>query len=292
MTAKELARGRAEAPGAGTIINAMATGRGAAFAIDLKVTASVSLNETGRVSGRIADDHEEKTDLIEVCVRKVLQTVARNYGAVVETASDIPIARGLSSSSACSNAAVLAAASALRKLGHATPNREELIGIGIDASMECRVSVTGAFDDACASFYGGAVVTDNSDRRILRRQPMPQSDAVVLVPRRKSYSGRVDLARLRLLAPQVQIAHEEALRGELLKAMTLNGLIYCASLGYDPSPAMLALGAGALAVSLSGKGPAFVALTHDGTAVKRAWSELGHDVIITRTNNVGSRVLE
>lgn len=288
----ELARGRAEAPGAGTIVNAVATGRGAAFAIDLKIVATVILDDSGKVRGRILDEPGEDTRLMEACVRGMLGRTDQNLGATVETKSDIPIARGLKSSSACCNATILAAASALRKLGHKVPPDQEILGLGIDASIACAVTITGAFDDACASYYGGAVVTDNARRRVLRKVPVADLEAVILVPRAKSYSGKVDVATLRLLAPQVEIAHREALEGDLFKAMTLNGLIYCASLGYDPKPALAALRAGALAAGLSGKGPAFVALCEKGDPVRDAWRNLGETVITTRTNNTGSKVLE
>ena len=112
------------------------------------------------------------------------------------------------------------------------------------------------------------------------------------IPEGKSYSSEVDLPTIKLLSPQVELAHEDALQGDMLRAMTLNGIIYCASLGYDPEPAVVALRAGALAAGLSGKGPAFVAVGDDLGDVVGAWSDLGGDIIRTRVNNEGSRVLE
>jgi len=270
----------------------MATGRGAAFAVNLKTVATVVLDDSQEVRGRILEEPGEDTRLMEACVKKMLRKADARLGATVETRSDIPIARGLKSSSACCNATLLATASALHKLGHRIPPDHDILDMGVDASIECGVTITGAFDDACASYFGGAVVTDNSNRRILRKTPMSDLEAVILVPQAKSYSGKVDVATLKLLAPQVEMAHREALEGDLLRAMTLNGLIYCASLRYDPWPALVALKAGALAAGLSGKGPAFIALCRDGGAVREAWQGMGERVIVTRTNNTGSRVLE
>ncbi len=270
----------------------MATGRGAAFAIDLKVRARVELNDGGDIRARIIGEPDESTALMERCVRKMLDRVDQGYGAEVETESNLPVARGLSSSSACSNAVVLATSSALEKLGFETPTHEALINTGIDASIETGVTVTGAFDDASASYYGGASVTDNATRKILRRESMPDMVALVLVPEERSYSGGADVEAIRLLGPQVEMAHKEAVQGDLLRAMTLNGIIYCASLGYDPTPALLALRAGAKAAGLTGKGPAFVALADDGDSVEEAWKALGVEVVETRTNNLGSKVLE
>ncbi len=287
-----LAVGRAEAPGAATIVNAMATGRGAAFAIDLKVQATVIVDRSGEFKGQIEGNPDEDAGLVELCARKVLEKAGEGYGARVRTTTELPIARGLSSSSAASNATVLAAASCLEKLGHPVPGAEELLNMGIEASLEVGVTVTGAFDDASASFYGGAVITDNMERRILRREAMLEMPVAVFVPPEKAYSGKVDTSTMKLLGRQVAIAHEEALKGSILDALTLNGLIYCAALGYDPSPAVVALKAGAAAAGLTGKGPAFVAIGDDVSRVRQAWSQLGGTVILTKTNNSGSRVLE
>ena len=292
MDLDHLAKGSAESPGAATIVNAMATGRGAAFAIDLKVTATVWINGLGNVRGRIVGEPGGNTGLMEICVDKMLKNVDEKYGAVVETRSNLPGARGLSSSSACSNAIVLATASALQKLGHEFPSDEILIDLGIDASIEAGVTITGAFDDASASYFGGVVVTDNMARKILRKESMPGLEVVVLVPEGKSYSGQADVATMKLLGHQVEIAHREALEGDILKAMTLNGIIYCASIGYDPTPALRALEAGALAAGLSGKGPAFVALAEDGNRISKVWQDLGGTVLMTKTDNQGSRVIE
>jgi shikimate kinase len=121
----QLARGKAEAPGAATIVNAMATGSGAAFAIDLKVVASVTLDDSGDIRGSIVNEPDEDTGLIELCVRKALGRAGEQYGAAIETRSDLPMARGLSSSSAASNAVVLATASAMSKVGHEMPTDQE-----------------------------------------------------------------------------------------------------------------------------------------------------------------------
>ena len=287
-----LAEGSAESPGAATIINAMATGCGGAFAIGLKVRATVTLIEGGEIHGKIADEADEDTDLMELCASRALKEANEELGAVVETRSDLPVARGLSSSSACANAVVLATVSALSKLDHDMGPDSLLLDMGIDASMDAGVTITGAFDDASASFYGGAVVTNNSERKILRRETLPEMEVAILVPGEKSYSGGVDLATIKLLAPQVELAHKEALEGDLFRAMVLNGLIYCASLGYDPRPTVVALRAGAAAAGLSGKGPAFVALAENVDDVVGAWGDLGGEVIRTGIDNVGSRVIE
>ena len=61
----------ATAYGAVTIVNAMATGKGAAFGIDLWTKAKVTLTDDAIIQTRILGDKEERTLLAEKCVRAV-----------------------------------------------------------------------------------------------------------------------------------------------------------------------------------------------------------------------------
>jgi shikimate kinase len=81
-----------------------------------------------------------------------------------------------------------------------------------------------------------------------------------------------------------------AMRGEYRKAMTLNGFLYTAALGYGAEPMMAALELGVDAVSLSGTGPSYVALAGGEKLdrLKAAWSSYPGRVIITKTNNQGA----
>ena len=98
-------KGYAWACGAATVLNAVATWKGAAFGIDLKTRAEVELNNSGDILGDVPG---VDTRLIEACVRRVLERFGYDYGAVVRTDSEIPVAGGLKSSSTAANAAVLA----------------------------------------------------------------------------------------------------------------------------------------------------------------------------------------
>ena len=76
--------------------------------------------------------------------------------------------KGLKSSSAAANAVALASTAALGK--HL--DDLELVKLGVDAAFDAKVTVTGAFDDACASYFGGIVVTDNLNRKIIKQMPV------------------------------------------------------------------------------------------------------------------------
>jgi shikimate kinase len=257
--------GKAEAlsHGAATIVNAIALGKGAAFGVGLWTKAEVRLtDEPAIITGEITSDPNESTVLIERTVARVFQyfDVKKRFGAKVKTWSDIPIARGLKSSSVAANATALAAVAALGE----TLDDLAIVKLGVEAAFDAKVTVTGAFDDACASYFGGAVVTDNLKRKVIKRFTLPEGLTVLFhVPSSKAYTGDSDANRLRTVKPLVKIAYKEALKENLWAALTLNGLIYSAALGYDASVALDALAAGALAAGLCGKGPAVTAVVSD-----------------------------
>ena len=254
--------GKAEAVahGAATIVNAIALGKGAAFGVDLWTKAEVKLtDEPHIITGEITSDSAESTVLIEKTVSRVFRhfSVENRFGAKVKTWSNIPTARGLKSSSVAANAVALAAVAALGE----TLDDMEVVKLGVDAAFDANVTVTGAFDDACASYFGGAVVTDNLERKLLKRIALPDDLAVLFhVPSKKAYTADSDVNRLKTVKPLVEIAYDEAVKGNFWAALSLNGVIYSSALGYNTSIALDALAAGALAAGLCGKGPAVTAV--------------------------------
>jgi len=283
--------GEAVVHGAGTIVNAIACGKGSAFGVDLWTRARVELtDEAGVVEGRILNDPEEDTKLIRVAVRKVLEKFnVSEYGARVITESNIPVSRGLKSSSAAANAVVLATLAALGK----KMDDVDAVLLGVEAAIEAGVTVTGAFDDACASYFGGVVVTDNEKRSILRMEYFPEEfKVVILVPSEKIRKSGINVRRMKAMRSLVEAALELALRGDYLRAMTLNGLAYSASLGLSPEAAVRALEAGAVAAGLSGTGPATVALVPPEKMddVVDAWSQFEGNVMLADVNNKKAQV--
>jgi shikimate kinase len=277
--------GHACASGAGTIINAIATWKGAAFGIDLKTFVKVELSEseTG-ISGSIEEMPEGDTRLIERSVEMTLERFGLEFGGTVSTRSEIPLAGGLKSSSAAANASVLAT---LRAIGEILPPLE-IVKLGVKAAKEAGVTITGAFDDACASFFGGIVVTDNREMKLLRREEL-DSKVLIFAPARKAFSADTDVKRSRLIAPYVEIAYELALEGDYERAMTLNGFLYCGALGFGTEHMLRALECGVEGVSLSGTGPSYVALVRSEHVkeLRSAWESCGIEgrVIETSINN-------
>jgi len=281
------------AHGAATVVNAISAGKGAAIGVDLWTVARVELNrDPGEVSASIHGEPTEKDDLVVTVVRNVLKRhgAARKYGAHVETRSNIPIARGMKSSSVAANAVALATTAAL---GKQVPDKE-ILEDGVEAAIGSGVTVTGAFDDACASYYGGLVVTDNTKRRILkRRRILEEYCALFHVPSEKSYTANVDLQEFRKLARISELAHRMALDGHHWEALTLNGLAHSVVLGWEPKVAVEAMAAGAVASGLSGKGPATVAIVKERGVLKvrSAMSRFEGQLIEAKISNSKARVI-
>jgi shikimate kinase len=274
--------GYACAYGAGTIINAIATWKGAAFGIDLKTEAEVILTDDKKIHGYIEEGGD--TRLIERCVELTLARFGSATGAKVSTKSQVPIASGLKSSSAAANATVLAT---LDALGETLPPLEA-VKIGVRAALDAKVTITGAFDDACASMLGGFVITDNKKMELISRVER-DSEVLILAPSKKVFSSATNVGRSRLIGKWVELAYKEALAGNFEKAMTLNGFLYCAALGFSTEPMMAALEVGIEGVSLSGTGPAYTAL---GSAelldkLETVWGRMGGKVIRTKVINTG-----
>lgn len=278
--------GEAFVHGAATIVNAIATGQGAGFGVDLWTKARVKLTEdVGKIEGKILSEPGENVNLIREAVFTVLKHfhVEEKFGAYVETESNIPIAKGLKSSSTAANALVLATTAALGK----KLENNAVINLSVDAAIRAKTTITGAFDDACASFFGNIVLTDNFERKILKRFEVEEDlDVLFHIPSNKSYTYTANVNKMRLIAPQVKIAFKEALSGNYWAALTLNGILYSAALGYDANLTIEALEAGALASGLSGKGPATVAvIRRDKThRIIDAWRSHGGDLIKAKVN--------
>ncbi|WP_415381836.1 shikimate kinase [Halosimplex sp. TS25] len=281
--------GQAVAPAAGTVLNALATGTGSAFAIDEYTTATVELDpEADAVTGTVAEDPDADTALIERCVAAVTDRFGDGEGGRVRTESDVPMASGLKSSSAAANATVLATLDALDAAD--AVSREDACRIGVQAARDAGVTVTGAFDDASASMLGGVTVTDNTADELLARE---ERDWAVLVwtPPERSFSADADVERCERVAPMADLVADLALDGDFARAMTVNGLAFCAALDFPTDPVVEAMPV-VEGVSLSGTGPSFTAVGERAAleTLREQWSEREGRTWLTTTQTEGTRI--
>ncbi|MWV40185.1 shikimate kinase [Natrialba sp. INN-245] len=288
--------GRAVAPAAGTVLNALATGTGSAFAIDLETTATVELTDDGEVVGDVDEQPDADTTLIERCVEVTVDEYAETagldpstVGASVRTESEVPMAGGLKSSSAAANATVLATLDALAVAD--AVERTDACRLGVRAAREAGVTVTGAFDDASASMLGGVTVTDNETDELLARDELDWH-ALVFTPPERAYSADADVSACERIAPMADLVAELALEGRYGEAMTVNGFAFCGALGFSTGPMIDAL-PDVTGVSLSGTGPSYVAVGDREMleAVSERWNERDGTMRLLQTRTDGTRTI-
>ena len=283
------------AHGAATIVNAIATKKGAAFGVDLYTKAQIKLTgEAQFIETEIVSDQKENPVLIQKTVTAVLKhfNLEKEYGAKIRTWSNIPIARGLKSSSTVANAVVLAT---LGALGESLEDLE-IIKLGVSSAFEAKVTITGAFDDACASYFGGLVITDNLNCKLVKQKALTdeKDDYVVLfqVPPKKAYTVNTDISKLSVIKPQIEKAYNMALNELYWEALTLNGQCYSTAFEFNTKIATDALTVGAKAAGLCGKGPATTAIVPKDKVeqVKAAWQKFEGEIIQTSLNHEKAKV--
>ena len=281
--------GRATAPGAGTVLNALATGVGSAFALNAETTATVDLDADAEgVVGEIAGAPDADTRLVERCVELVVDRFGDDEGGTVRTDSEVPMAAGLKSSSAAANATVLATLSALDAAG--AVDHVEAARLGVQAARDAGVTVTGAFDDASASMLGGVTVTDNAADELLAHESVDW-DVLVWTPPEQAFSADADVEACESVAPMARLVEELALDGRYGEAMTVNGLAFSAVLGFPTDPAVEAM-SHASGVSLSGTGPSVVAVGEREAleAVAARWRTREGTTWFTTTRQTGAEI--
>jgi shikimate kinase len=286
-------RGEAVSYGAITIMSAIATGRGATASICLTTSAEVELEPRGGPWEFFLNEERYSSDLVFRSVSYALSSLGydiRDFSGRVHLRSDIPIGVGLKSSSSCSVAAILAT---LDLFGVKDYRELEVLGMSARASCEAGVSLTGAHDDAASCLLGGVNVTDNREGIIILSRKVREHDVVICIPGEKSRRPILhtkNLARYRGIADQIL---EMVLSGRFWEAMTLNGLLYSALMGYDPALAVAAIERGAVGSGLSGTGPAVASVfehSSDARDFARECAERGYTVIETKLNNRRARM--
>ncbi|MGB7936701.1 MAG: shikimate kinase [Nitrososphaeraceae archaeon] len=264
--------------GAISIVNAVATGYGSAMGISLNVKVEI-ISKKG--SGLIFQKGGGSL-MIKKIIYDVLQSkYINNNQLLININSEVPSGMGLKSSSAVSNAVALACISLTNK----EISDEFVLNSAVDASLYAKTTITGAYDDSTACYYGGFVTTDNYKRKIWKRENSPMDiSAVIFLPNNKK---RGDVTRLKLLSDIYLEAFQLANSGQYWKAMTLNGVLTSSLLSNSYTITRMCLENGALAASISGNGPAIAAVVRESEVqkIKSVLSNLDGRVIISRTNN-------
>ncbi|HTS32343.1 MAG TPA: shikimate kinase [Thermoplasmata archaeon] len=252
-------RGLGRSSAAISVVNALATGIGCAVGVRLYAAASLDL-EPAATPGLVVEPAESGTPLVRASVERALGAAApgKAFSARLHLDSEIPVAKGLKSSSAVSTAVIRAVD---RALGTESTDLD-VAALAARVGREVGVSATGALDDALASLVPGFVVTNNREDRLLLRAPVdPEWTAVVHVPPGTHPPSAAVRERFHPWGREGSAAAEAALRGEWADAMHRNTSLVERVMGYKYAGLRhLLAGAGAVASGVSGMGPALVAL--------------------------------
>ena len=283
-----MVKAKATVHGAISLVNAIANKKGATLGIALKVEATV---ETNSGKGIILQSKNKSLSsrLINSTVEKIISKKDLEQNKITITLdSEIPTGYGLKSSSAISSAVALACA----KIFKPKFTDQEILLAGVDASIESKVSITGAFDDACSCYYGGFNVTDNAKRKRIHFEKGPTNLSVVIfVPKNRK---RGNLKNLKALSVIFENAWELARKTNYWEAMIINGLATASILNSDPKIITNLIEKGALGASVSGNGPAIAAITkkENEVNIKKVFSSLEGNVIISKVSNKKAEVHE
>jgi shikimate kinase len=279
---------KASLHGAISIVNAIATGKGATLGISSKVETEIEAshgkgiiiesetkNLSSRLISRVVEKIVPKGDLEKTKLRISLK-------------SEIPTGYGLKSSSAISSAVALACA----KLFNSSLNDSQILVAGVDASIETGVSITGAYDDACGCYYGGFVVTDNYKRKIIHSERGPRNLSVVIfIPKSRK---RGNIRNLKTQSVVFEQAWNLAKNSDYWNAMILNGLATSTVLNSDPRIIAELVEMGALGASISGNGPSIAAVAKKTNIsnLKKVFSSFEGKTVVSEVNNKKAEVHE
>ena len=279
---------KSEVHGAVSLVNAIATGNGAAVGIDTFVKTTLEVKEGSGI--HITSDNKTISSRL---INKVIQNSVpkkqlEKIRLELDFQSNIPTGYGLKSSSAISTAVSMVCSKAFQRKF----TDKKILRIGVESSIQTKVSLTGAYDDACACYYGGFNVTNNYKRNLVLRRPAPNNlQAIIFLPKLRK---RGNLKKLKNFKPAFEKAWELAKNGDYWNASILNGIATSSILNSNPELIFKLIEKGAICATISGNGPSIMAITKKGHSsnIKKEFSSLEGNIIISNVNNKKAEVHE
>jgi len=281
-------KAKATVHGAVSLVSAIANKKGATLGISLKVVVEI---ETTPGKGIIikSENKSLSSRLINKTIEKIVSKEDLEQNKITVTLdSEIPTGYGLKSSSAISSAVALACA----KIFKSKFTDQEILLAGVEASIESKVSITGAYDDACSCYYGGFNVTDNAKKERIKHEKGPSNlIAVIFIPKNRK---RGNLKNLKVFASVFENAWELAKKTKYWDAMIINGLATASILNSEPKIIANLIEKGALGASISGNGPSIAAITkkENESAMRKVFSTLEGKIIVSKISNIKAEVYE
>jgi len=283
-----MAKAKATVHGAVSLVNAISNQKGATLGIGLKVEATIETSPGKGISIQ-SENKSLSSRLINKTVEKIVSKKDLDQNKItIILDSEIPTGYGLKSSSAISSAVALACA----KIFKPKLTDQQILVAGVDASIESKISITGAYDDACSCYYGGFNVTDNAKKKRIQFEKGPSNLVVIIfIPKNRK---RENLKKLKILSSVFKNAWELAKKSRYWEAMIINGLATASILNSESKIITDLIEKGALGASVSGNGPSIAAITKkdNETAIKKIFSALEGHIIVSKISNKKAEVHE
>lgn len=268
--------------GAISIVNAIATGKGSALGISLQTRAEIRMRQG---EGKIFHNNRN-SDLFKYIINNTIpKEILQCNDIFLTISSNIPIGFGLKSSSAVSSAVSLACYGLLE----GNIDDFKVLDTAVNASRKAKVTITGAYDDTTACYFGGFVITDNYSNKLIRRENGPPDLlSLIILP---TNSTRKNPLKLKVLPEFFEQAIQSAEHSDFWKAMTLNGLLVSSLMGYDYSPILFSIENGALSASISGNGPSIAVIIEKKNLMTfKSMLEKYGKILVCEINNTKARI--
>ena len=203
----------------------------------------------------------------------------------VNVKSQIPAGVGLKSSSAVSSALALACSGLVGN----DLDDNVILKSAIRASLDAGVTITGAYDDSTACYFGGFVVTNNYGFKLMHREEAPADLFVVIFLPANKRRGKI--CNLYAFSDLFMEAFNLANARHYWKAMKLNGLLTTSALCGDYEPILASIQRGALAASISGNGPSIAVIIEKKNliTIKSILEKYGK-ILVCKINNTKARI--
>jgi shikimate kinase len=267
--------------GAVSIVNAIATGKGATLGIDTFVEIKL-VKKQGTGIHITSENKTISSRLINQIIKNMIpEKILDKNRLELDFRSNIPTGYGLKSSSAISSAVGLSCAKAFGK----KINDEEILQLGAKTSIQTKVSITGAYDDACACHFGGFNVTDNLKMKLIHRELAPKDlQTIIFLPKSRK---RGNLKKLKEFGNAFEKSWKLAENSDYWNAAILNGIATTSILNSEPKLIMRLMEKGAYCATISGNGPSIIAITDKKhkTKVMKEFSGLNGKIMVANINN-------
>ena len=281
MSLKNLTTGIGKAHAAITVINGIPSGKGGAIGLNLSAVAYVTL--TGSNNYTINQKRSQNHPAV-VTADKLLKKYNHLPGAIIRIKSEIPVAKGLKSSSAIQVATAFAVLDALKV---PIPPALELLKLLVDAAKQAKITITGGLDDLAGCMLGGLVLTNNHTNEILLHTSIHEYQVILITPKESILTSTVKFQSNPIIEQLFSQLHKLA-QTDVFSALTLNGVMYSQLSGLETGYLEPLLRVPVIGVGLSGKGPAVAIICHSKNVnkAKRIAKRYG-PIIDTNLTNEG-----